>query len=312
MQRLSCASQARPVQQLPLPQCGLWGMQIMPGITLNIMDFKPDEEISIDTGLRGDSLEFAFVLSGEAEYRAHAAEKPCRLGAGPDTGIAFYMPDSQGIFSICKKQPVQMLGLSLEAQCLRNLMGLEKAAPLHKALPTNQNSRLNPTLRMLVSQFFSCRKSGVSLELYLQGKALQLLSEVIDEIGREGLHSRSRSCPLNTGDIEHIRRARHLLCAHMTDPPSLPDLAAKVGMNVNKLKAGFQRLYDMAPYRCLHEDRMHKAGQLLEAGDMNVSEVAWAVGYTNVGHFGAAFSKFFGVKPKSYQMDAHRKLGLRG
>ena len=39
---------------------------------------------------------------------------------------------------------------------------------------------------------------------------------------------------------------------------------------------------------------------LLAGTDSNVSETAWAVGYVNVSHFGAAFKKRFGILLKQY------------
>jgi len=44
--------------------------------------------------------------------------------------------------------------------------------------------------------------------------------------------------------------------------------------------------------------RLEKAFALLEQGEHNVSESAFAVGYTNVSHFSEAFQKRFGILPR--------------
>ena len=46
---------------------------------------------------------------------------------------------------------------------------------------------------------------------------------------------------------------------------------------------------------------MQKARHLLETAEMNVSQVAWEVGYVNVSQFSKAYKKRFGVLPKQYQ-----------
>ncbi len=47
----------------------------------------------------------------------------------------------------------------------------------------------------------------------------------------------------------------------------------------------------------IHELRMEKALAMLQTGEMNVSEVASAAGYTCFGHFSVAFRKRFGMSP---------------
>ena len=54
---------------------------------------------------------------------------------------------------------------------------------------------------------------------------------------------------------------------------------------------------------------MQKARHLLETAEMNVSQVAWEVGYVNVSQFSKAYKKRFGVLPKQYQRSILNKCG---
>jgi AraC family transcriptional activator of pyochelin receptor len=49
---------------------------------------------------------------------------------------------------------------------------------------------------------------------------------------------------------------------------------------------------------------MQKARQLFDRAEMNVSQVAWTIGYTNVSQFTKAYKKRFGVLPKHYLKSA--------
>ncbi|MEL6439903.1 MAG: helix-turn-helix domain-containing protein [Cyanobacteria bacterium J06621_8] len=42
---------------------------------------------------------------------------------------------------------------------------------------------------------------------------------------------------------------------------------------------------------------MERSHLLLSSGEMNVTEVAQTVGYTNLSHFAAAFRKKYGINP---------------
>jgi AraC-like DNA-binding protein len=46
--------------------------------------------------------------------------------------------------------------------------------------------------------------------------------------------------------------------------------------------------------------RLKQAAYLLTTKKINISEVAYAVGYTNLSHFSSSFKSFYGVSPKEY------------
>jgi AraC-like DNA-binding protein len=77
-------------------------------------------------------------------------------------------------------------------------------------------------------------------------------------------------------------------------------LARIVGINDCKLKAGFRHVFGTTVFGYLHDCRMERSRQLLEAGEMTVTEAAQAVGFVSRGHFAAAFKRRFGVNPSVY------------
>lgn len=117
-------------------------------------------------------------------------------------------------------------------------------------------------------------------------------------------------------EICAIRSAKGILENNMMSPPCLDELSRIVGLNTSKLKRGFRAVYNTTPYASLHKARMVKAGNLLSQKGMNVSQVAWTVGYSNLSHFAAAFLKHYGVNPKVFQMSKGKErlssLGIQG
>jgi AraC-like DNA-binding protein len=51
---------------------------------------------------------------------------------------------------------------------------------------------------------------------------------------------------------------------------------------------------------------MKKAASLLSAGDMNVSEVMYACGFSNAASFSTVFKKMYGMSPREY-MNEHQE-----
>jgi AraC-like DNA-binding protein len=142
--------------------------------------------------------------------------------------------------------------------------------------------------------------------LFLEGKALELLALQMGWMAEGGKPSGRRTL-LSPDQRERIHAAREILLRDPASPPTLPQLARRVGLGVNKLVGGFRELFGTTVYGQLQEHRMQQARLLFEQGELNVSQVAWSVGYTNISHFSAAYKKRFGVLPKTFLQSARRR-----
>lgn len=101
----------------------------------------------------------------------------------------------------------------------------------------------------------------------------------------------------NEYDRERILYARDYLLTHLDAPPSLPQLAAIVGMNEFKLKRGFKEVFNQPPFTYLAGVRLEMARTALEKKEKNITQIAFELGYASLQHFSAAFKKKFGVPP---------------
>ncbi|WP_353190012.1 AraC family transcriptional regulator [Pandoraea pnomenusa] len=95
-----------------------------------------------------------------------------------------------------------------------------------------------------------------------------------------------------------VLAARDLLDTQLQTPPSLPALAREVGINVNKLCAGFREQFGTTVHGYVRERRLATAFTLLSARRISVSEAAWQCGYTD-SHFTKVFRERFGVLPNT-------------
>jgi AraC-like DNA-binding protein len=101
-------------------------------------------------------------------------------------------------------------------------------------------------------------------------------------------------------DKEKMWRAKAVLDEKLEVPPSIVELAQYVGVNEYKLKNGFRQEHGITPYRYIVEQRLERARKLLWNRDMNVTEAAFAVGYSSLSHFAKIFRDKFGVNPHEY------------
>ncbi len=75
-------------------------------------------------------------------------------------------------------------------------------------------------------------------------------------------------------------------------------MAAITGLvKSNPLYRKMKAVADTSPSDFIRSYRLNQARALLEKGELNVSQVAWEVGYKGLAHFSRSFQEAFGTSP---------------
>jgi AraC-like DNA-binding protein len=77
-------------------------------------------------------------------------------------------------------------------------------------------------------------------------------------------------------------------------------LAGEVGLGRRQLERRVHELTTMTPAQLVRRLRMERASQLLRASSGTISEVAYAVGFTNSSYFAKVFRQFYGERPTEH------------
>ena len=99
---------------------------------------------------------------------------------------------------------------------------------------------------------------------------------------------------------ERVERVVAILRAQLEDPPSLEALGREVGVSQFYLSRLFSEEMRMTIPQYLRQIRMERAAALLREGRCNVTEAAFAVGYSSLGHFSKSFCEVMGCCPALY------------
>ncbi|HYJ69468.1 MAG TPA: AraC family transcriptional regulator [Nocardioidaceae bacterium] len=94
-----------------------------------------------------------------------------------------------------------------------------------------------------------------------------------------------------------VDRIRDLVDARLGEPLGLDDLAAEAGFSAFHFARAFKRSTGLAPHEFVTMRRMERAKAMLLAGRGSVADIAYAVGYANVGHFRRQFRRYTGFAP---------------
>ena len=100
-----------------------------------------------------------------------------------------------------------------------------------------------------------------------------------------------------------MAKAKEYLVERFTECVSLEDVAGALRVSPYYLSHVFSEESDFSLFSYLTSLRMARAEELLAEGLLNVSEVAYAVGYESPNYFSKVFRAHFGAAP--------RDLGVR-
>jgi len=95
-----------------------------------------------------------------------------------------------------------------------------------------------------------------------------------------------------------LRKVRGIIEAHLDEPDfSVERLSREVGMSRVQVHRKLKALTDRSTSQHIKMMRLNKARELLKDPELNVSEIAYRMGYSDPAYFSRVFSKHFGVTP---------------
>lgn len=151
-----------------------------------------------------------------------------------------------------------------------------------------------PAVSFICDQLMQCSLDGPARMLFSQGKALESFALTLDYLDK---HKKRPPMQILPPDRKAIQAVKDILDNRYANPPSISELARRVGLNQQKLMKGFRQINGVTIHTYLTSVRMGRAADLLQSTSMSICEIARAVGYHGDGHFQQAFKKVYGTTP---------------
>lgn len=148
-------------------------------------------------------------------------------------------------------------------------------------------------LQQVFAEIIDCRLHGGLRDLFLLSKTLELLVLVADQRSENPVGTFVKT----PQDRDKLIQAQAILNQQVDQPPTIPELARKVGLNEYKLKKGFKELFGTTMFGFVHQKRMGLARKLLLDTNLSAKEIAYQAGYSSPQHFSRAFKAEFGQSP---------------
>jgi AraC-like DNA-binding protein len=133
------------------------------------------------------------------------------------------------------------------------------------------------------------------------GLFLQIVTFVSRSFNNQGSSAMTRDLD---GKAEAVSQAIGILETNFESELSLQEVADSVCLSVSRLSHLFKETTGMSLMDYLLRFRLDRARELLGQGSLNVSEIAYSVGFHDPGYVSRAFRKYFGYPPSRVQKSA--------
>ncbi len=195
------------------------------------------------------------------------------------------------------EQVVWRIPKQVIASTLTALTGARAAAPSldpRLALDTPQGRLLLHTLRATLAAVDITRATFSTTLL------AELEQALLVAFLNGGQCDRLLAEPHVAAASRQLRRAEEYIDANWNSPILLEDLAAVAGVSIRSLNRAFRAGRKCSPMEFVRQRRLQRArDSLLREPGLSITEVALACGFADASHFSKAYSRAFGVSPRS-------------
>jgi len=118
-----------------------------------------------------------------------------------------------------------------------------------------------------------------------------------------------------TGTAERVaplfRQLREALETRIAHPISLEEMARMTHLSVSQFSLRFRQYFGVSPVQFLLHLRMRRACLLLTEPNLNIQEIAYALGYENPLYFSKQFRSRLGKSPSEYRKVLRSPAGIK-
>lgn len=261
-------------------------------VPLTLLNVAQDSHETVDrTG-----EEFAFFMLVESAVRlcnvdAGDGQRNWTAGAGafcphlPGTETLFRVEGRHRLIgAIAPRSAVvdrlQQGGLA-DPEPFRQLHGMEHYDPLAQ--------------RAIEGLWLAAARPGPAQALEIDGQFQLLLARLLHLSGMQAE-------PTPTLSPAQIARAMAVVEDRLEEGVTLGEMAAEAGFSAFHFARAFRDATGVTPHQFQIERRLARARELL-AGDMALSEIAYACGFASQSHMTTTFSKHLGISPGRYRAE---------
>ena len=119
--------------------------------------------------------------------------------------------------------------------------------------------------------------------------------------GAQGQKAKIEQIQVKGNNDALMERVMNYMNEHLADPDlNVEKLTADVGISRAQLHRKLKEIAGVSAGEFIRNLRLEQAARLIEEGQINITQVAYSVGFNNQTHFSTVFKKHYGMSPSEY------------
>lgn len=159
---------------------------------------------------------------------------------------------------------------------------------------TFMKADFNIALKQAADAFFDPDDSPFSLGLLLRSRAHDILRLFFDQMRIDQRQERRFRQP----ELDMIEKVKTLLTKSLDATLSTAEIATKVGSSASRLTRLFKAVEGRTISEYVTARRMARALDLMQEGQLTITQIAFEVGYEHSANFSTAFRRHYGMTPR--------------
>jgi signal transduction histidine kinase/ligand-binding sensor domain-containing protein/AraC-like DNA-binding protein len=133
------------------------------------------------------------------------------------------------------------------------------------------------------------------------GQAIRMREKIRNKVHRTDMGYNYDAVAMDSADDKLVKRVIDYIREHLEDSDlSVEELSKEVGFSRVHLNRKLKEILGMSPSNLIKSIRLKQAAYLLVNNKVNISEVAYKVGFSSHSYFSYNFHDFFGMSPKEF------------
>jgi AraC-like DNA-binding protein len=254
------------------------------------------------TKVPNDLISIFFYNNEQPIDLVYDEEKTVKFSRKNESAIQVTTNDLNSIIRFPAHTETHYIVIGITAQKLAALLHVKKANRLIETVTSGTASflyfeNMQAETQHILKHIFAVNADETLGPFYIQIKVQELLFHLFDTLLKRENTTHKH---INNDDAERLMQLRNIILSDLSVPPSLPALAAMIGMSETKMKQLFKQTFGASIYNYFQKVRMEEAAFLLKQGGYSVSQVGFELGFTNLSHFSRLFESHYGTTPKKF------------
>ena len=169
-----------------------------------------------------------------------------------------------------------------------------------KNIPYEYSGRYSLDILRATDDFFEISKGGAIGHLLREGTVRKILGFQLVE--HELTVTKKHPEGLTNKDFLGLQETVNYVKKNLGLKHSLKSLSAIAGMSEKKFQRKFKILFQQTIKEFINDLRLEKSREFLLKSEMNITEIAYELGFSNPSYYSSLFKNKFSLTPKQYKI----------